>query len=284
MDDSQKRKIASVSSESIFKAVSPYTVAMIDIKARPKELSSGTLVQIENRMFIATCKHNIPQNPEKRLWILPSEPENVADGMIGFTSIKRHPILDLGLLEVDSESLHDYLPKKSCCKLEQVRIAGCGRANKTITLCGAPTQFAKGDGTEINPQKTLIMGFSSVPYTPQEFPNVPNTSHDADQEIDIFYEYPEQGFRHDNNEELDLEHPEGFSGGGIWDQGFTEREMWNPSNAKLIGIQSSWFEPERYARGIQIKHWLDLVWNEMPDLRQIIESSFPSENFITFES
>ena len=123
------------------------------------------------------------------------------------------------------------------------------------------------------------MGFSTVVRGRTELPEIDASSGDRepDDAIDIFLDYPEDGTeRLDTGAPLRLESPEGFSGGGLWDQGFTTSELWSPENAVLFAIQSSWNESQRYVRAIQIIHWIDLLRSSIPQLRELIDNEIPS--------
>lgn len=274
MDTDEKLRIAAQSSESIHKYVARFTVSMTDINSAEKYLSSGTLVAILDRVFVATACHCIPHNPNQRLWILPEHCRSMNDGMLAFKSVERHPNLDVAFLELDPQSVSSYLPHHGCCPLSSLKPLGCGRPNRIMTVCGSPTQFVEGDGSREEPAKVLNIGFSSTPFAPEAFPSVPSGERPADNEVDIFYEYPQQALRFEDNKDIRLESPSGFSGGGIWDQGFETRQVWSPDSALLFGVQSSWCPSQRYARGIQIIHWLRLVWERVEESRNALHDAF----------
>ena len=91
----------------------------------------------------------------------------------------------------------------------------------------------------------------------------------------IILDYPNTpGVRMDNDNPVMLPNPKGMSGGGLWDQGFENNELWTSESAKLIGVQSSWYPKVRYACVVQIVHWLRLIHANYPDLRAILEAQF----------
>lgn len=278
MKDEQKIKIASQSTQAVHAYVSPFTVSMVDIESPRNELSSGTLLAVCNRVFVATARHCIPHSATGRLWILPERCQSTNDGMLGFRRVERHPTLDVAFLELDPESLARYLPTHRCCALSSLRFLGCGRPNRIVTVCGSPEQFVEGDGSRVRPAKVLNIAFSSVPYSTDEFPTVPNGERVANDAVDIFYEYPQQALRFEHNQEIQLTSPKGFSGGGIWDQAFETERIWSADAAKLIGIQSSWYEPLRYSRGIQIIHWVRLLWDRVEECRDLLRETFAGSN------
>ena len=73
-----------------------------------------------------------------------------------------------------------------------------------------------------------------------------------------------------------LPSPKGASGGGIW-QGTGPRKwhvsgprktIWHVGKVKLIAIQSAWDKDRKYIRGVQIRHWIELIARDYPDLRK----------------
>ncbi len=280
MTNTENSMIASQSSLAVHRFVYPSTVSMVDTGSRPRALSSGTLVGLGDRVFVATARHCVPPNPTGRLWIVPHEPRSPSTGMLAFIQFGRHPNLDLAFLELDRQSVTEFLPQHICCELSNLWPCGWGRANRAITICGTPVQFTEGQGTVDVPLNAVNIAFTTAPLTPSEFPTTPDGDRDADPATDIFFEYPTEGQRSDEGIPISLDSPEGFSGGGIWDQGFARGELWSPANAKLIGVQSSWHAGQRYSRGIQIIHWLRLLWSADETCRPQTEAAFPNEVFI----
>ena len=100
----------------------------------------------------------------------------------------------------------------------------------------------------------------------------------ADPLFDIILDYPpgkDTTRLLDTSAPVALPDPQGMSGGGLWDQGFSGNTLWHPEDASLIGVQSSWHPESRYVRVVQIVHWLRLVHEHYPDLRLTLEKLFP---------
>ena len=279
MNDKEKIQIASESTKAIHKLISSFTVSMLDTVT--KELGSGTLIQVENRVFIATARHCVPTSPNERLWILPERPRSMDDGMLGFVRSKRHPAMDLAFLELTPDSVAEYLPRHQCCTLTNLSNRGYGRANRAIVVCGSPVQFVGGEATKTAPLKAENTAFATVPLTPSEFPTGLPDGLTANPETDIWFEYPTEALHCEKDAAILLTTPKGFSGGGIWDQEFNTNQVWAPTDAKLIGIPSWWDKDQRYACGIQIVHWLRFLWSELEECRPAIEAAFPGESFST---
>lgn len=126
--------IAKQSSQATFRFLNATTITMCDTKDPEFPISSGTLVDIDSRVFVATAKHCIPRDPVGQLWILPDTPRLSAEGMLGFEGVWRHPSLDVGLLELTPDALHNYLPNKKPCSFNKVRPLGMGSELRLCTL------------------------------------------------------------------------------------------------------------------------------------------------------
>jgi hypothetical protein len=273
-----KLKIAATSSNSVFLRLADSSVTLLDTNPKKHELSSGTLIEVNGRVFVATARHCIPFSPQGRLWILPDRPKKSAEGMLGFITSGKHPEYDVGFLELTPESFQDYLPNKSCHSLSSIRLLGCGRENRLCTLVGSPEQFVKYG--KVNGESSFaarVMSFSTFVRQPDNWPVPPTNDRPFDAAVDVVLDYPEDGTqRLDTGEPIQLKSPDGFSGGGLWDQGFEQGELWSTDSVGLFAIQSTWHESERYVRAIQIVHWLNLLRSHISELKDVIESTFPA--------
>jgi hypothetical protein len=79
-------------------------------------------------------------------------------------------------------------------------------------------------------------------------------------------EYPP----HDSSLDSSLPSPKGVSGGGIWLPGLDEKALWSPKKARLIGIPRAWWRGYREEVALHIEHWLELVANDIPELKNEI--------------
>jgi hypothetical protein len=68
----------------------------------------------------------------------------------------------------------------------------------------------------------------------------------------------------------------GMSGCGIWLVMHRDGSIWVPDKMRMVAIQHSWHEGERWLRGTQIQHWLRMVADDLPDLRAEIALAFPN--------
>jgi hypothetical protein len=90
-------------------------------------------------------------------------------------------------------------------------------------------------------------------------------------DIDVVLEYPERAALGHRRQLHSVPHPDGISGGSMW---IYHPNLANPivgvHNARFIGIQKSWFAPQRVAIGNKIITLLRLVARDYPDLRDIV--------------
>lgn len=239
-------------------------------------LASGTLVSIGERVFIATASHAVPDTSENENYTFISKQYG--------SEIPQSPILnkgknpdddpDVGYLELGSNRAAEYL-RKTACPLERLAIKGIGRPLRHAMLVGNPGEYVKNKEpievgtTGLDP---TMIGYLTGPLMESEWPDVP----DSDPTKHICLEYPSAPAQElESGKSRNLPHPGGMSGGGLWDCGFEDGVLWTKESAKLIGIQSGWYEDLRYVLAVQIIHWLRLIYNDYQELRQIMEGHFP---------
>ncbi len=275
MPNELKQKIAGISVNELLNRLGRFTVTLFD--EQQQEVSSGTLVKIQDRLFIATSAHNLSLRSHSQLQILPDYKRPVEDGILRpSTNLGRNAELDVGFLEIPLNVIPDYFADKAYCTLDQFAIAQNGSPTQLTVMLGTPTQFlVPRSGTQPAPFVGKLIAFASTPLSLQEWPTS-FRGRDPDRSSDILMEYPDEGCtRLDNNEVLTLTTPQGFSGGGLWSAEFREDTIWTPESAKLIGIQVSWDSDQRIDKATQIVHWLNLLRSRVPELREHLEETFP---------
>ena len=274
-----------------------HSVLFMYEKSGERTSASGTLVQIGDRLLVATARHTIPRGsqmlefiganmicvdsspevaPGKRIWT-GQRPAKVVNG-------KRHQEFDVGLIELESSALsvlgHEAIPLSGI----SIRTPQFGR---TAFVYGFPSEFERSQ--KISESSGFLrvgsMTYPNPVLAPEEWPHVPDHDTTPEESVDCFMRY----CRDDEmkaivpigrNRGLDLSgFPErlpavhGMSGGGFWQRWtpVNDRELWLACDYELFAIQSSWYEPSRYIRGVQIRHWLDLVAESYPDLKPMID-------------
>jgi len=212
---------------------------------------SGTIFKIGDHLLIATARHVIPNNPTGRIWPLTREVRHDRGGFPGYVSLGRHPEYDVGYLEVHPEGAENYFGHREYCTVDQIALRGFGRRDKSVIVVGAPAAHAQVTRHNENTltYKANVMTYWTIPLLPNEWPSLPADAPPADEGVDIFLSYPEDDtITADGFAPINLPHPGGMSGGGVWDQEFNQGELWDPTAIKLIGIQSCWDDEAQYLR------------------------------------
>jgi hypothetical protein len=282
MDDKTKMRIVEESVPLLKLALYKQSVAyLVSTTGTDIALSSGTLVSVGNRLFVATAAHTIPNQPAAEIWVLSSEPRSSAEPYLPIMNRGKAPgdDPDVGFLELDPLAALGYL-KKEACPLDWVAVQGVGRPNRSALLIGNPGQYVKPrehvkpgtPGTKYPAIVPLMIAYYTVPLMESEWPAAPN----PDPSKDIFLDWPAtEAQQLESKQSIFLPNPEGMSGGGIWDQGFETDVLWTVQSARLFGIQSRWHATLRYTRAVQIVHWLRLIHDNYPDLRPLLDQRFP---------
>lgn len=273
--DEEKLTISAMAGEGLHQHLYQFTIGMFEDKKN--ELSSGTLVRIEDRIFVATAAHNIPSRPSESLQILPDRPRQTHLGILrpGKSAVDRTN--DVGFLEIDSAAFDDYFQGKQCCSLGRIAIMGTGDPAQLMVLTGTPLQFAEIDSSGNGPPFVANqIAFTSTVLSQTEWPLSFKGGRTIDPAVDVFLDYPATGItKLDTGEPLVLTTPHGFSGGGMWSSQMKKGEVWSPSMSQLFAIENSWDDVQRIVRGTQIIHWLNLLRSKIPELREHLQNAFP---------
>jgi hypothetical protein len=246
----------------------------------------GTLLSIGERVFVVTAGHVIDDNETGGYWVLTPEVRKLDDGIVAPVASRAHPVFDIGYLELNPGFMSTALRGTIACSLSDTADRGCGRPDRSTVIVGPPSEHnsLNREGPQVATLKASAMTYWTVPLQPEEWkdlkkPNDPE-HRDFDSSVDIVLEYDRQGqVTTSGSGPESLPHPEGMSGGGIWDQDFDKDKVWSASSPKLIGVQSSWFEKGKYLRGTQLIHCLKMIYDAYIDLRPNLRSVYGEEHF-----
>lgn len=289
MDEKTKKEVFSQASDSLFKHLSPYALTIIDTnddddptRGRWK-IFSGTLVEVGDILLVATASHCVrAATAPTRYWILGDHPRFKSQGIPMVVATWNTPgdRPDVGILELDRDNWKQF-SSKSPCPLFRIRNVGLGRSHRSVSLIGSPGEYVeqemRGGAKGL---KAVVISYSTVSLDQSEWGKFA-ISPPADPSVDIILDYPAGNndiVRIDTGAPIVLPNPQGMSGGGLWDQGFGINgpdTLWTHDHAFLYGIQSAWHEKQRYVRAVQIIHWLRLVHQHYPSLRNTLEQQFP---------
>lgn len=260
--------------------------------------ASGTLVQLGDRLFVATAGHTIPRGTQMLEFvganvIQVESSQEKAEGRrdwqgssnIKVLNGKAHSKYDVGFIELATSALevlrHDPIELSSLS-------TSADQYGRTAIVYGFPFDLERKRRLS---ESGMWLHATSLTYpspllAPEEWPDVPSGSRSPEIGVDCF-------MRYDRNDPFNSIVPigkvrprdasllpdslpavHGMSGGGFWQRWTrdTDDQLWLACDYKLFAIQSSWCEPCRYIRGIQIRHWLDLIAESYPELREMIAS------------
>lgn len=152
--------------------------------------SSGTLLQIDNRLLVATAGHTIPTHPNRRLFLIGRSPKQPLDGMLSIIRSRSSdsPGVDVGYLEIDPQIAPEFLDKKPC-PIDCVSIAaGSGAPNRLAMLVGAPSEYVE---IKRSPQsmKISVIAYVSAPLAPTDWANK-NIESPVEPDMDVILDYP----------------------------------------------------------------------------------------------
>lgn len=87
--------------------------------------------------------------------------------------------------------------------------------------------------------------------------------------IDLLLEWPPSDLR---QEDVEVPHPSGVSGGGVWLMPrFIENPEWTYSDLRLVALARAWRRESRQLVTTRIEHWLKLLAGDKPYTRKEID-------------
>lgn len=227
--------------------------------------ASGTLLKIDSHYFIATAAHCIRGVDLADIRVAYREKNYSAQfRLIGKGTLggARGDPFDVGYLEVD-KSVAEHTPAEFLT-LNHVAIE-YDPAESLAFLFGFPTELIPKGEARKRRFRLKSLGLLTLLATDESIPDF------VDPDIDVVLIYPEQGVLGEQRQLHSLPHPEGISGGSMW---IYDPNVANPligvHNAHFIGIQKSWFAPQRVAIGNKVINLLRLVAADYLDLRDIL--------------
>ncbi|HQZ65733.1 MAG TPA: hypothetical protein PLY87_11680 [Planctomycetaceae bacterium] len=266
-------------------------------KGGARQTASGSLVEIGGKLFVATARHTIPNGTQMLEFVganvtyIEASEEKVPGkrdwkGRADIKVLKggRHERLDVGFIEIDPFALN--VLKHESISLSSVSV-GAQQYGRTAFVFGYPFELERiGKLSETERiLHAMSLTYSNPVLAPEEWPEVPSDDRQPEEHIDCLMRYSRDDQfksivpigRNRNYHSVQL--PEllpavfGMSGGGFWQRWtpIADSQLWLACDYKLFAIQSSWSERGQYIRGIQIRHWLDLVSESYPELKPLID-------------
>lgn len=217
------------------------TGAIVDLKTH--EVGSGTFVEIDGRLFVATASHLVPADPHGRLGFVTfaeRKIEETAFSILGFAR-RSGDWPDVAYLELSPGVVSEL--GKTPITLDRISPRGVGLPDVIAGLVGYPSEFVRQQrGLIVAGKQEIDLNFSMVyypglPLPPKSWPApsspLPSKTTDLFLPYDLeteLYRPPGDGFP----DRLAI--PKGTSGGGWWQSVHAEGKVWHPERVQLIGI------------------------------------------------
>ena len=260
------------------------TIAYINLKTG--KTASGVLVEIANRIFLATVAHALPQNPVGNLSFVGNQSKKIDENIppiLCFGKDENQELRDVGFVELEPEFVETEFGKSP---IPLSRIYPCQTGHESYWTCVGGYPGDEVRTIDDSPKRTrtklfTLQCWSNKILAPAQWGILEGTaSREPDEQLDVFIPYP----REDDFESLgplkhqkpgELCEPFGMSGGGYWQPKLSlKRKIFTPDYYSLIAIQSHWWVPKRYLQATQIIHWLRLLWKCQPNLREVLVDAF----------
>jgi hypothetical protein len=233
------------------------------------EVASATLLTIGNHLFALTAAHCIKKMDLAKIRVAYKELDySVHFGFIGKGLLGGEigDPFDVGYLEI-GQSVTEKVPVEF---LTLDRVALDYQLEESIAfLFGFPAKLVHPNEAQRRTFEFRSLGLLTFIATGNTFQNLINS------EIDIALIYPEKGAVGEHLYLQQVPNPKGMSGGSMW---IHYPNLANPiaglHNARLIGIQNSWFERERIAKGNKLIYLLRLIAQDYPELKDILNQKF----------
>lgn len=252
------------------------TGAFLDLGNSELGLASGTYVTIDDRLFLATCSHAVPDSPQGRLSFVTGNLENVRRSVYDIIGFGKAEAADVAYIELPPDVA--VKTGKTPITLERIDPRGIGEIGRLAFVVGFPSELVGQKTRHVSDDIRVIdFDLSMLFYTNAPLP-LPEWPSDGNPSLDLFLVYDREAevWRFARNGRDSLANPVGTSGGGWWQGENTDGQLWTAERVKLFGIQSSWHEGKKYIRGCQIQHWLRLLYEHEPALQDTLRSAFPN--------
>ena len=250
--------------ENLCEALAPWVarhsaVIRINTTSGGVDVASASCVQIGDRFFLATARHNVADVPSKeRLAVLPAEgrfsPEDfLSVQTIGY-GVAKDP--DVAWIEVNrNAALSTGLNGIGLSTLGPGALLQSGHLYLAAGVQASTAQIKQGS-TGASVVDLRFRCCVSEPY-------------DARDRESFKLKYAGKVVRSDGSES-EHDAPHGMSGGGAWSVTYEQQSgVWVPHRCRLIGIVTNW-KQGGYLRCVGIEEWLLLLRQSDPHMDGVI--------------
>lgn len=259
------------SGETLVRHFDNITVAiMVMENGEPQELASGTCIKIGESYLIATAAHVLDSIDIAKLCLIPKGGcgPGATVGIIakGAEGGKLSDPVDVAWLEISPKDVTRM--RKTFIGIERLSPGVAHLEDDYILVSGYPRILSKPDVTK-SIMTVQPIGCYTYTLPPGKWPSCA-----AGESFDVFLDYPQEVTIPMSGEILKVPDAPGLSGGGIWAANIRREGLWSPEFSHLIAIDISWHPDERWVRGTQVGHWIDLIRRDKPELRPAL-AMFP---------
>lgn len=220
------------------------------------EISSGTLVRIEDKTFVFTAQHNLSKLDKRKLFINLGIPYQDCSFMI--KAIWSDENLDISYMELDTPASEKYRKGiEPVVLLQKGKSTDIAPKYRAAAIIGYPFAHVKlSEQCKTYDVETIFILSQVVPHN--KWP----TTIDKDKSKWMLIEYgPSHGktFVDQNHKPIANHiHPGGLSGSAIWKFNPETMDSEYPEYA-LWGIQNGWYEKHQVLCGTFIEPLIDRV-------------------------
>ena len=227
-------------------------------------LSSGTLLLHNERLFVITCEHDLPNEPNKKMMVVRDSARQPSEGFPGIIGHFKHPHgrPDVALLELDPTMLDGYLKGYRPIGIHDIgSIDYSVESHSTPIVVGNTSEgvreFKNAGGAIVG----LEIGIEYLCHDlvkPSDWPAPLRDESPGDPATGLYLKSIREDRIEEDPERFYYRNPKGLSGGGIWVHRVIADEIWSPSRFKLVGVQSSW-DKRGYLYGTRIESVVELL-------------------------
>jgi hypothetical protein len=263
------------------------TIAYVNLK--DGKAASGTLIEVGERIFLATTAHSIPRRPVGTLSFVGNTATKIDRNIPPILSYAKEPDYqqrDVAYVELDREFV-EVTFGKAAIPLQRVYPCATGQDNWWTIVAGYPCDEIRSIQEVREQAETKLFTlecWGNKLLMLARWNALGKRHRSPDERLDVFIPRPiDDDFVAlgplQNQKPGQLSEPFGMSGGGYWQPNLAlTTRLWSPEHYSLIAIQSHWWGRGRYLQGTQIIHWLRLLWEHQADVRQFLENAFPDHD------
>jgi hypothetical protein len=248
---------------------------LLDLGRDGTFIGSATCIAIGDRLFLATAAHNFEGAATADRFTVFSAHRPSTSPLAIIQYNYEHGLQDgehdIAWLEIDSESARnsDLLG----VALESIDVVPALVNPGNYVATGFPSELKKATETNTGQVDFVVPLLAYITNA---------ITGDSSRVGDIVFNYGQTAINQ-MGQENEMAKPHGMSGGGMWYSSPVTQDtvIWSPERMKLIGITRDYVRNRDELRGVPIRHWFQLLYNDLPDIRASIEPLLEHENDVS---